>query len=167
MGGRAAEDLVFGRFTTGAANDLKQATDLARRMICSYGMSEKIGPVSFADDEHDVFLGRDFVQRRDYSQKKAQEIDEEVSSLLREQYDSAKQLLHEYRQTLDRISLALLERETLDTEELARLLAGEPLPPLPPIAGAKTKNDPPPERAKPKPAGGFPADVPDPEPVPG
>ena len=168
MGGRAAEDLVFGRFTTGAANDLKQATDQARRMVCSYGMSDRIGPMSFADDEHDVFLGRDFVQRRDYSQRKAQEIDEEVSVLLREEYDAAKQMLDDNRVILDRISEALLERETLDTEELRLLVAGEPLPVLPPIADSETKDDPPPERATKEPAGGFPGkDLPDPEPVPG
>jgi cell division protease FtsH len=168
MGGRAAEDLVFQRFTTGAANDLKQATELARRMVCSYGMSDKIGPVSFADDDHDVFLGRDFVQRRDYSQRKAQEIDEEVSGVLSDQYDCAKRLLEEHRATLDRISEALLERETLDTEELRLLVEGQPLPPLPPIAGSEPSDDPPPERAPEESSGGFPAkDLPDPEPVPG
>src|SRR6185295_7604963 len=122
MGGRAAEELVFGQFTTGASNDLKQATEIARRMVCSYGMSDKIGPVSFADDEHDVFLGRDFVARKDYSGFKAREIDEEVTSLLRGLYDEAKQLLIEHRATLDRISEALLERETLDSLELKLLL---------------------------------------------
>jgi cell division protease FtsH len=168
MGGRAAEELVFGRFTTGAANDLKQATELARRMVCSYGMSDKIGPVSFADDDHDVFLGRDFVQRRDYSQRKAQEIDEEVSVLLHQEYDSAKRLLVENRVILDRISVSLLERETLDTEELRMLVANETLPPLPPIASAETKDGPPPERATEEPSGGFPGKkLPDPEPVPG
>ena len=101
---------IFGQFSTGASNDLKQATDVARRMVCSYGMSEKIGPVSFADDEHDVFLGRDFVQRKDYSEQKAQEIDEEVSQFLRTLYAEARQILAENRATLD-ASAALLERE--------------------------------------------------------
>jgi cell division protease FtsH len=131
-------------------------------------MSDKIGPVSFADDDHDVFLGRDFVQRRDYSQRKAQEIDEEVSVLLHQEYDSAKRLLVENRVILDRISASLLERETLDTEELRMLVANETLPPLPPIASAETKDGPPPERATEEPSGGFPGKkLPDPEPVPG
>jgi cell division protease FtsH len=169
MGGRAAEELVFHRFTTGAANDLKQATDLARQMVCSYGMSEKIGPVSLSDDDHDVFLGRDFVQRRDYSERKAQEIDDEVSRILNSLYDEAKQLLAENRETLDRISEALLERETLDTSELTLLLAGKPLPPLPPpIVSTAPKTKPPAARAREKKPGAFPADeLPDPEPVPG
>jgi cell division protease FtsH len=168
MGGRAAEDLVFGRFTTGASNDLKQATELARAMVCSFGMSERIGPVSFADDDHDVFLGRDFVQRRDYSERKAQEIDDEVSTLLHNEYAAAKRILEENRATLDRISEALLERETLDSEELKLLLEGRELPPIPPIAGVETRNGPPKKRATAKPAGGFSGDkLPDPEPVPG
>src|SRR5258706_25295 len=112
MGGRAAEELVFGQFPTGASNDLKQATELARRMVCSYGMSDKVGPVSFADDEHDVFLGRDFVARKDYSESKAREIDEEITRILHELYGEARQMLVEHRATLDRISDALLERET-------------------------------------------------------
>ena len=169
MGGRAAEDLVFGQFSTGAANDLKQATELARRMVCSYGMSERIGPVSFVDDDHDVFLGRDFVQRKDYSEKKAQEIDEEVSELLRGLYAQARQLLADHRDTLDCISTALLERETLEADELKLILEGKPLPALPhPIASAKSDQHPPRERAPAGASGGFRGDkLPDPEPVPG
>jgi cell division protease FtsH len=169
MGGRAAEELVFDRFTTGAANDLKQATDLARRMVCSFGMSEKIGPVSFTDDEHDVFLGRDFVQRKDYSEQKSREIDEEVSAILRTAYAAAKQLLSDHRETLDRISEALLERETLDSAELALLLEGKPLLPQPtPASTQETKDEPPAERTRKKASDAFPGDeLPDPEPVPG
>jgi cell division protease FtsH len=169
MGGRAAEELVFGRFTTGAANDLKQATNLARRMVCSYGMSEKIGPVSFSDDDHDVFLGRDFVQRREYSGQKAKEIDEEISSILGAQYDTAKDLLTQHRDILDRISEALLERETLEAEELKLLMANKPLPPLPPpVTSEKSENDSPPKPAKAEASDAFPGDkLPDPEPVPG
>jgi len=169
MGGRAAEHLVFDRFTTGAANDLRQATDLARLMVCSYGMSDRIGPVSFTDDEHDVFLGRDLAQRKDYSEKKSQEIDEEVTEILRTLYEGARQLLSDNRETLDRISEALLERETLDSAELKLLLEGKPLPPLPtPVATNDAKNDPPAERTRKKSSDTFPGDeLPDPEPVPG
>jgi cell division protease FtsH len=169
MGGRAAEELVFGQFTTGASNDLKQATEMARRMVCSYGMSDKVGPVSFADDEHDVFLGRDFVARKDYSEWKAREIDEEITRILHGLYAEAKQMLVDHRATLDRISEALLERETLDSQELKLLLENRSLPPLPkPVIPAKSP-EPPPRRAGAEPSGKkFPGDkLPDPEPVPG
>jgi cell division protease FtsH len=165
MGGRAAEELVFEHLSTGAANDLKQATDEARRMVCSYGMSEKIGPISLGDDDHDVFLGRDFVSRKEYSENKAQEIDEEVSRILKELYDAAKWLLSENRELLDRISEGLLERETLDSEELKLLLEGKLLPPLPPLVTDEEVSQP--ERPR-QPAKAFPGDkLPDPEPVPG
>jgi len=168
MGGRAAEELVFNRFTTGASNDLKQATQIARDMVCTYGMSEKIGPVSFAEDGHDVFLGRDFAQQRVYSNNKAMEIDEEITKLLTSEYKDALELLRENRATLDRISEALLERETLEAEELKLLVQGKPLPPLPALGGKTTKNDPPPKRAPAEPSGRYPGDeLPDPEPVPG
>ena len=167
MGGRAAEDLVFGKFTTGASNDLKQATALARQMICSYGMSDAIGPVSFGEDDHDVFLGRDFVQRKDYSEEKAREIDREMTQILTTLYDDAKRLLTENRETLDRISDALLERETLGTEDLALLLEGRPLPPVPVLVEEDDEaapNSPMPERE----SSAFPGEnLPDPEPVPG
>jgi cell division protease FtsH len=169
MGGRAAEDLALDRFTTGAANDLKQATDLARRMVCSFGMSERIGPVSFTDDEHDVFLGRDFVQRKDYSEQKAQEIDEEITRILTTLYDEAKQLLADNREALDRISEALLERETLDGAELKLLLEGETLPPLPsPVSEEKSESDSGAEPAPEESPDAYPGEeLPDPEPVPG
>jgi cell division protease FtsH len=166
MGGRAAEKLVFGYFSTGASNDLKQATDLARRMVCSYGMSERIGPISLGDDDHDVFLGRDFVQRKDYSEKKAQEVDEEVTRLLRTLYEEAYQLLVENRATLDRIAEALLERETLEGSELKLLLAGKPLPPLP--SPLPPRPEAPPGRVEADSRKPIPGDkLPEPEPVPG
>jgi len=165
MGGRAAEKLVFDYFSTGASNDLKQATDMARRMVCSYGMSDRIGPVSLGDDDHDVFLGRDFVQRKDYSERKAQEVDDEVTTLLTSLYDEAYQLLRENRQVLDRIAEALLERETLDGQELRLLLAGKKLAALPPPVSTSAA---PPERAEAEPTKTVPGDkLPEPEPVPG
>ena len=166
MGGRAAEEVVFGHFSTGAANDLKQATESARRMVCSYGMSERIGPMSLADNDADVFLGRDFVTRKDYSEKKMQEVDEEIASILRTLYDEAKQMIAENRGALDRISESLLERETLEGAELKLLIEGRTLPPLPsPVASKKESH---PERAKAEPRKSIPPDkLPDPEPVPG
>jgi cell division protease FtsH len=168
MGGRAAEELVFHHLSTGASNDLKQATDLAKRMICKYGMSEKLGPVSFGDDEHDVFLGRDFVMRKDYSEKKAEEIDEEVTRILRSLYDEARQLLSDNRATLDRITEALLERETLDTADLKLLVAGQPLPPMPAPEVPPARGEQPPRRVKPDRAKDFPGEkLPSPEPIAG
>jgi cell division protease FtsH len=123
-------------------------------MVCSYGMSDKIGPVSFADDEHDVFLGRDFVSRKDYSESKAREIDEEITrhpaqALRRGQADAHSSTAP----TLDRISEALLERETLDAQELKLLLENRSLPPLPtPVIPAKSP-EPPPRRAGAEPSG--------------
>jgi len=161
MGGRAAEELVFGHFSTGASSDLEQATDWARRMVCRYGMSERLGPVAYSSEGGDVFLGRDMVSRKDYSEQKAEEIDNEVERILNERYDDAKRMLTENREILDRIALALLERETLDTQDLALLQRGEALPPLPPIPAGGTKPE---SKDEPEqfPGGG----VPDPEPMP-
>ena len=164
MGGRAAEKLVLGYLSTGASNDLKQATEMARNMVSLYGMNDRIGPVSFGDGDHDVFLGRDFMSRSTHSEHIARLIDEEVMSMLTSLYDEAYQMLSDNRATLDRIVEALLERETLDTAELKLLLDGEPLPPMalpvadsPPVESADTE----------KPAGFSGDALPDPEPVPG
>jgi cell division protease FtsH len=165
MGGRAAEKLVFDYFSTGASNDLKQATELAHRMVCEFGMSEKIGPISLGDSGHDVFLGRDMVQRKDYSEEKAREIDQEVTHILMSLYEEALQLLEENREALDRISEALLERETLEGSELGILLEGKALPPLP-VPSATTAD--PSETAEAEQDERFPPGkkLPDPEPVP-
>ena len=168
MGGRAAEELVFQHLSTGAANDLQQATRLAHEMVCVYGMSERIGPVSYNDDSGDVFLGRDFVTRKNYSEQKAQEIDEEVSLLLRECYDEARRVLLDQRDVLDRIADALLERETLEGADLKLILAGQPLPPLPPASAPAPSSSPPTSRRRPERAKDFPGEkLPDPEPVAG
>ncbi len=167
MGGRAAEELVFSHLSTGASNDLLQATRMAREMICRFGMSEAIGPVSFDDDSGDVFLGRDFVARKNYSEKTAEQIDEEVKRLLTRLYGEAKDLLAGNRPVLDRIAEALLERETLENSDLKRLLDGQVLPPLPPPPAVHAGN----AEAKPARVSGAPArsggKLPDPEPMPG
>ncbi|MDJ0851879.1 MAG: ATP-dependent zinc metalloprotease FtsH [Myxococcota bacterium] len=167
MGGRAAEDLVFDHFSTGASNDLKQATEHARRMVCQYGMSDAIGPISLGDDGGDVFLGRDFVTRKEYSEQKAQEIDDEISRILTTAYDDAKRLLTEHRDVLDRISEALLERETLEGSELQLLIEGQELPPLPAPETPSQKHDVPPERPKREPERIAGNKLPEPEPAPG
>jgi cell division protease FtsH len=135
-------------------------------MVCKYGMSDAIGPVSFGDDDADVFLGRDFVSRKDYSEKKSEQIDEEVSKMLHGLYDAAKQCLLDNRATLDRVAEALLERETLDTRDLDLLAAGQPLPPMPAPEPVPVRAEPRKVRADRK--TDLPGDrVPDPEPLPG
>jgi cell division protease FtsH len=157
MGGRAAEELVFEHLSTGASNDLLQATRMAREMICRYGMSEAIGPVSFDEEAGDVFLGRDFATRKNYSEKTAEQIDEEVKRLLTKLYTEAKELLEAHRGVLDRIALALLERETLETSDLKVLVDGGTLPPLPPPPALPS------EPKEPRSS----EQLPDPEPMPG
>ncbi|MBI4703491.1 MAG: AAA family ATPase [Deltaproteobacteria bacterium] len=129
MGGRAAEDIVFGCYTTGAAGDIKQATALARRMVTEFGMSDALGPVAYGQDEGLVFLGRDITSRqRDYSESTAQLIDEEVKALVNKALAQARGMLVEQRALLDKMAEALLERETLDAEEIDAIVAGRDLP---------------------------------------
>ena len=131
MGGRAAEHLVFSEYTTGAADDIKKATDIARRMVAQWGMSERIGPLGFAERDGEVFLGRDISRAAEYSDQTAQEIDQEVRLLVQEAWDTSVRLLTESRDKLDRIALALLERETISAEDLKLVLENKELPPLP------------------------------------
>ncbi len=125
LGGRIAEEIVFGKLTTGASNDIRQLTQIARAMVCEYGMSEKLGPLAYGGEESSIFLGRDYNQRsQDYSEQTAREIDQEVRSLIQVQYDKVKLLLTEKRERIEAIARALLERETLDAEELKALYEG-------------------------------------------
>jgi len=118
MGGRAAEKIVFGDVTTGDAGDLKEATRIARLMVCNFGMSDVLGPQSFGENQELLFLGREINRSREYSELTAQKIDEEVSKLLRNAYDTAYKLLTDHRDTLDRISTMLFEKETLDGRDV-------------------------------------------------
>jgi cell division protease FtsH len=137
FGGRVAEELVFGadKITTGAGNDIERATGLARRMVTQFGMSELIGPLAVGDKEQEIFLGREFAQRREISERTAQMVDDEVKRLIDEAYARASTILSANRELLDRIAQALLERETIDREDLDRLVKNQPLPPrtLPPV----------------------------------
>ncbi len=119
MGGRAAEELVFGEVTTGASNDLEQATNIARTMVTRFGMSKKLGPRTFGKRDELVFLGREISEQRDYSDSVAEQIDDEVQSLIGRAYDTAMRLLKEYRPNLDRVSEYLLENETIEGENFA------------------------------------------------
>ena len=126
MGGRLAEDLFLDTVTTGAGNDIEQATELARKMVCNYGMSE-IGPLTFGRQEEQIFLGREISQHRDYSEATAQAIDEQVRNFVMQGYERAKGILTENKDALIRIAEALLERESLDGVEIQTLIDGQPL----------------------------------------
>ena len=130
MGGRVAEELVLHDMTTGAGNDLERATDLARRMVCEWGMSENLGPLTFGKKEEQIFLGREISQHRDYSEDTAVKIDQEVSSIVMENYNQVKQLLTDNLTILHRLAENLLERESLDTEDITKIVNGEQLEPM-------------------------------------
>jgi cell division protease FtsH len=122
LGGRVAEEVALKHMTTGAGNDLERATDLARKMVCEWGMSEKLGPLTFGKKEEQIFLGREIAQHRDYSEHTAIEIDEEVRRIVTEAYQKTKDILTENKVGLDTLATALLEKETLDGKEIWELL---------------------------------------------
>jgi cell division protease FtsH len=168
MAGRAAEEVVFNQYNSGAANDLQRATQLAHKMVCDWGMST-LGPLSFGDDT-EVFLGRDFARRRDFSEQTATEVDREIHVICKKAYDEARELLEKHQDILKVMAEALVERETLDAHEIDALIrengGGDLLPP------------PAPDQTPPPPAPMDPAPVEDgapagsspqvkPEPVPG
>ena len=130
MGGRLAEELFLKQMSAGASNDLERSTELARKMVCEWGMSA-LGPLTFGKKEEQIFLGREIAQHRDYSEATAVRIDEEVKKLVTEGYEKAKVVLSENPQTLESIAQALIEREVLDSGDIALLLEGKSLPPLP------------------------------------
>jgi cell division protease FtsH len=126
MGGRIAEEFFLGSITTGASNDIERATELARAMVCEYGMSE-LGPLTFGKKEEQIFLGREIAQHRDFSEDTAIKIDQEVKKIISEQYERAKRIIEENRDTMVRLSETLLERESLDSVQIRRIVAGLPL----------------------------------------
>jgi len=122
FGGRAAEEIVFGRISTGAADDISQATELARKMVCAWGMSEALGPLSYAQEKEQIFLGREIAQHRDYSEQTAQKIDEEIESLIGKSCDHARKILNENMDILHKLAKLLLEKETVTGSELDDLI---------------------------------------------
>ena len=126
MGGRIAEELFIGRITTGASNDIEKATELARAMVCQYGMSD-LGPLAFGKKEEQIFLGREIAQHRDFSEDTAIKIDIEVKRIVSEQYARATKILEENREAMDRLVEALLEHESLDSAQMRRVIAGLPI----------------------------------------
>jgi len=131
MGGRIAEEMFLNVMSTGAGNDIERATDTARKMVCEWGMSD-LGPLTFGKKEEQIFLGREIAQHRDYSEDTAIKIDQEVRKLVNNGYNTAKQILSDNRDTLEKIARALIEREVLDANEIKMLVDGKELPPLPP-----------------------------------
>jgi cell division protease FtsH len=127
LGGRIAEEITIGSITTGAGNDLDRATELARRRVCEWGMSETLGPLTFGKKEEQIFLGREIAQHQDYSEDTALKIDQEVKRFVTDNYQRAHRLLTQSKDTLVMIADALLAREVLDAEQVRRLAAGQPL----------------------------------------
>ena len=122
LAGRAAERLIYNQTSTGAENDLKEATNLARRMVVHWGMSEKVGPISFRSGEANPFLGREIAEMREYSEATARLIDEEVTRILREAEGEANRILDEKRELLEKLTDALVEEEELDQDRLTEIL---------------------------------------------
>jgi len=140
MGGRIAEDIFLGSITTGAANDIERATELARAMVCEYGMSE-MGPLTFGKKEEQIFLGREIAQHRDFSEDTAIKIDEQVKKIVTAQFERAKAIIEENRETMIRLAECLLERESLDGVEIRRIVAGLPLDENPPVSESGKDED--------------------------
>jgi len=159
MGGRTAEEMFLGHITTGAGNDIERATDIARNMVCEWGMSE-LGPLAFGKKEEAIFLGREIAQHRDFSEATAVDIDKEVKRIVGEAYEKSKNIQNTHRDIVERIAQGLLEREVLDANEVRLLIEGKPLPekprtpPTQPPQGA-TAADPKVVRPELRPAPGF------------
>ncbi len=130
LGGRVAEKIIFNQLTTGAGNDIERATALARKMVCEWGMSEKLGPLTYGSKEEEIFLGREITRHKDYSEKIAVEIDDEVKKIVNSSLERADKILKENIETLHRLANALLEREILDSDEIDIIIKGEELPPM-------------------------------------
>jgi cell division protease FtsH len=127
LGGRIGEEITLGGITTGAGNDLDRSTELARKMVCEWGMSESMGPLTFGKKEEQIFLGREIAQHQDYSEDTAVRIDQEIKKVVTDNYNRAKQTLEAHRAILEKIAQELLQREVLDADQVKRLVAGESL----------------------------------------
>ena len=138
MGGRVAEEICLGQMTTGAGNDIERATEMARKMVCEWGMSEKMGPLTYGTKEEQVFLGKDFSQQKNFSDQTAKLIDQEVKALVMSGYEKAREIITEHRDSLEKMALALLDRETLNASEIKEIIEGK----IPPVGGDETKVDP-------------------------
>ncbi|MGH7892167.1 MAG: ATP-dependent zinc metalloprotease FtsH, partial [Thermodesulfobacteriota bacterium] len=122
LGGRAAEKIIFGELTTGAGNDIERSTEIARKMVCEWGMSEKVGPVTFGKGEEQIFLGKELSRPKDYSEETAVEIDNEIKRIVNDNYTKAKAVLDENIDLLHRLTEVLLDKEVIDGKELEELV---------------------------------------------
>ncbi|UJX40787.1 ATP-dependent zinc metalloprotease FtsH [Desulfovibrio sp. JY] len=129
MGGRVAEELVLDQMTTGAGNDIERATAMARKMVCSWGMSEVLGPLSYGEHDNEIFLGKDLVHHKNFSEETSRQIDAEVRKIVESAYRRARAILESERDSLEAVAKALLERETITGDDIDRLMRGETLPP--------------------------------------
>jgi cell division protease FtsH len=125
MGGRIAEELVLNMKTTGASNDIERATELARKIVCEYGMSDNLGPLTYGKKEEQIFLGREISQHRDYSELTAQRIDQEVKDIVMDAYNNTRKLIQDNIEMLHKIANALLEKETLDGKDIDEIMGIE------------------------------------------
>jgi cell division protease FtsH len=150
MGGRIAEAMTFQQITTGAQNDIEQATEMARKMVCEWGMSDELGPLTYGKKEEQVFLGKEFNRHQDYSEATALKIDAEIKRIVSMQYDRATRVLTDNRSMLVRVAELLLEHEVLDAHQLKQILAGQEIdlpkpaaivPPPPPREGKEEKSE--------------------------
>jgi len=130
LGGRAAEEVVMKELTTGAGNDIERATNLARKMVCEWGMSDKLGPLTFGKKDEEIFLGREIAKHQDFSNETAQIIDSEIKAIVIDASEKAKKLVDKHIDKLHDLAKALLEREILDGNEIDKVLNGEELQPL-------------------------------------
>jgi cell division protease FtsH len=136
LGGRSAEELIIGDITTGAANDLERVTKIAREMVTEFGMSEELGPVTYGRKHGPVFLAKEFSEERNYSEDIARRIDAEVRRIVDGCYARARDIITDHREKIERLAEVLLEQETLDQDEVAAIMAGEPMPVRPTVTGA-------------------------------
>ncbi|HCV43208.1 MAG TPA: cell division protein FtsH, partial [Bacteroidetes bacterium] len=130
LGGRAAEMLIFGELTTGAGNDIERSTEIARKMVCEWGMSDKLGPLAYGQKEEEIFLGRQIARHKNYSEETAIDIDREIKGIIDNGMKRAEMILKENVETLHRLAQTLLEREILDSSEIDAIIRGEELPPM-------------------------------------
>jgi cell division protease FtsH len=136
LGGRIAEEIALGGITTGAGNDLERSTELARKMVCEWGMSDQMGPLTFGKKEEQIFLGREIAQHQDYSEDTALRIDQEVKRFVTDNYERARQVLTAHKASLEKVASELLVREVLDGEQVRRIVSGLPLEDIKPAATA-------------------------------
>ncbi len=157
MGGRIAEEITFDQMSTGASNDIEQATEMARKMVCEWGMSEALGPLTYGKKEEAIFLGKEFNRHQDYSEATSLKIDTEIRRIVSEQYTRAKEIISQHQVALERIAVELLEHEVLDLPQMRLIIAGEPLPPRarPPVPASSDSSSGHPPRQEPERRGGV------------